>query len=79
MTFTVLQQQRKADLQRGIKLAQYAVRLRFDDLERQPSKKEVKQKKQEMHAAKVAEYKKKKGRKSQMDPDFDSEEEYGGE
>jgi hypothetical protein len=34
LTFTVLQQQRKADLQRGIKLAQYAVRLRFDDLER---------------------------------------------
>jgi len=79
MTFTVLQQQRKADLQRGIKLAQYAVRLRFDDLERQPSKKEVKQKKAEMHAEKVAEYKKKKGRKSQMDPDFDSEEEYGKE
>ena len=47
-------------MQRGIKLAQYAVRLRFDDLDRQPTKKELKDKKNAAHAAKVKAYKKKR-------------------
>jgi len=78
MTFTVLQQQRKADVQRGIKLAQYAVRLRFDDLDRQPTKKELRAKKQAIFDEKMAAIKKKK-KKNPMDSDFDSEEEYGKE
>jgi hypothetical protein len=61
-------------------LAQYTVRLRFDDLERQPTKKEVRAKKNALHAEKVKEYKKnQKKSRTQMDSDFDSEEEYGQE
>jgi hypothetical protein len=61
-------------------LAQYAVRLRFDDLDKQPTKKELRAKKTAMHEERVAAFKKKqRGKRSQMDPDFDSEEEYGQE
>jgi len=48
----------------NIKLTQYAVRLRFDDVEK-PTKVEKNKDR----------FKKKK--RSFMDPDFDSEEEYG--
>lgn len=69
LTFTVQQQQRKADLA-NLKLKQYLVRLKFDDVEEKPVKKFVKKDKK-------PKWQKKK--RNPMDPNFDSEEEYGQE
>mmetsp|Transcript_14326 Transcript_14326/g.10049 ORF Transcript_14326/g.10049 Transcript_14326/m.10049 type:complete len:145 (-) Transcript_14326:1178-1612(-) len=64
LTFTVSQQQKKADMA-NLKLTQYLVRLKFDDVEKlKPLPKKPK-------------VVKKAKKRSQMDPDFDSEEEYG--
>ena len=66
LTFTVHQQQRKADLA-NLKLTQYLVRLKFDDVKKVPKKK------------KPAKAPKKKTLKDWEGSDFDSEEEYGKE
>ena len=70
LTFSVQQQQRKADLA-NLKLTQYLVRLKFEDVEKVPRKKKP-----------VKEKSKKKKHLSQKKwegSDFDSEEEYGKE
>ena len=63
LTFTVQQQQRKADLA-NLKLTQYLVRLKFDDVEKPPPRPKKKIKEPE------------KKRRKFTDKDFDSEEEY---
>ena len=63
LTFTVQQQQRKADLA-NLKLTQYLVRLKFDDVEKPPPR----QKKTIKEPVKK--------RRKFTDKDFDSEEEY---
>ena len=72
LTFTVQQQQRKADLA-NLKLAQYLVRLKFDDVEKRAPR--VSRKDRESKGAK----KQKRKRRDYMDKDFDSEEEYNSE
>ena len=74
LTFTVQQQQRKADLA-NLKLAQYLVRLKFDDVESRAPR--VSRKDREVEASKTK--KKKRKPRNYMDPDFDSEEEYNSE
>lgn len=73
LTFTVQQQQRKADLA-NIKLAQYLVRLKFDDVE----EREPRQTRKEREAL-AKKNKPKRKRRNYMDPDFDSEAEYNSE
>ena len=70
LTFSVQQQQRKADLA-NLKLAQYLIRLKFDDVEKRAPR--VSRKDRE------ASQKKKRKRRDWNDPDFDSEAEYNSE
>ena len=76
LTFTVQQQQRKADLA-NLKLAQYLVRLKFDDVEKRAPR--VTRKEREANEARTNKGKKKRKRRDYMDPDFDSEAEYNSE
>lgn len=69
LTFTVQQQQRKADLA-NLKLAQYLVRLKFDDVEARAPRETRKER-----LSKDTK-KEKRQRKKFTDKDFDSEEEY---
>lgn len=75
LTFTVQQQQRKADLA-NLKLAQYLVRLKFDDVEKRAPR--VTRRERDAQAKKDG-TKKKRKRRDYMDKDFDSEEEYNSE
>ena len=74
LTFTVQQQQRKADLH-NIHLAQYLVRLKFDDVEERAPRVSRK----ERMAEEAKNKKKTRKRRDYMDPEFDSEEEYDSE
>lgn len=69
LTFTVQQQQRKADLA-NLKLTQYLVRLQFDDVEKMAKSKEPVQTKDEGKPKKKVDF---------MDADFDSEAEYASD
>ena len=64
LEFTVHQQQRKADLA-NLKLTQYLVRLKFEDVKKVPKKRKPKMNKKVQH--------------DKDGSDFDSEKEYGSE
>jgi len=72
LTFTVQQQQRKADMA-NLKLAQYLVRLKFEDVE----EREPRISRKDRLAVEKKQVKRK--RKNYMDEDFDSEAEYNSE